>query len=159
MHSRTSGISRGALITLSACALSLGAVGCGTKQTKSEALERYSAELREAVSTKVPDEGRKTQMLSIVDELGALHRRFSQETTDFLESYGKLNAGYDAARPAFDQLFSDYNAKRIRARSEALDLHFRLAALATAHEWDAIGKAEVELYEEINAANPSEKPK
>jgi hypothetical protein len=122
-------------------------------------MERYSTELREAVAANVSEEPRKTQMLSIVDKLGALHRRFSQETADFLERYDTLNADYGAARPAFDRLFSDYNSIRIQARTEALDLHFQLAGLATAHEWKTIGKAEIKLYEEVDAARPAEAPK
>jgi hypothetical protein len=43
----------------------------------------------------------------------------------------------------------------MRARSEALDLHFQLASLATAQEWDSIGKAEEKLYEEVNASRPA----
>ena len=65
-------------------------------------------------------------------------------------------ADYDATRSAFEQLFSDYSAKRIKARNEALDLHFRLASLATVVEWNAIGKAELKLYEEVNAARSAE---
>lgn len=95
-------------------------------------------------------------MLRVVDRLEALHLRFSQETADFIEHYRKLNADYDSTRPAFDQLFSDYNAKRVQARSEALDLHFELDSLATADEWDKIGKAETKLYEKANAAHPAE---
>jgi hypothetical protein len=95
-------------------------------------------------------------MFLIVDQLEALHLRFSQETADFVESYRKLNADYDATRPAFDQLFSDYSAKRIKARNEALDLQFQLASLATAGEWDSIVEAETKLYEEVNAARPAE---
>jgi hypothetical protein len=95
-------------------------------------------------------------MLSIVDQVEALHLRFSRETASFIESYRTLNADYDSTRPAFDQLFSDYNEKRIKARNEALDLHFQLASLATAGEWEAIGRAEKKLYEEANAALPTQ---
>jgi hypothetical protein len=146
-----------ALLGLLVCAVTLPVAGCGGKdRTKQQTLERYSEKLREAVSANVAEEGRKTQMLLIVDQVEALHRRFSQETADFIESYRKLNADYEATRPAFDQLFSDYSAKRIRARSEALDLHFQLASLATTDEWHAIGKAEIKLYEEVNAARPAD---
>lgn len=148
------------LFALVVCAVALSISGCGgKKQTREQAIAQYGQELREAVSTKVPDEGRKAQMLLIVDQLEALHRRFNQETADFVESYRKLNADYDAARPAFEQLFSDYSAKRIRARNEALDLHFHLASLATADEWDAIADAETELYEEVSTARPAEEKK
>jgi hypothetical protein len=91
-------------------------------------------------------------MLLVVDQVEALNLRFSQETADFVRSYRKLNADYEATRAAFDKLFADYNAKRIKARNESLDLHFQLASLATADEWDSIGKAEKKLYEEANEA-------
>lgn len=160
MRSRARGIGCASLFTLLVCAVALSLAGCGgKKQTKEQAIARYSQELREAVSTKVPDERRKAQILLVVDRLEALHRRFGQETADFIESYNKLDADYDATRPRFDQLFSDYSAKRVSARSEALDLHFQLASLTTAEEWDAIGKAEIKLYEEVNAARPGEEKK
>jgi uncharacterized protein YozE (UPF0346 family) len=152
---RVSGLS--ALFILSICLVALVVSGCGgTKPTADETIYRYSQKLRNAVSTNVPEEGRRAQMLAIVGQVEALHLRFSKETTDFIESYRKLNADYDAPRPVFDQLFSDYNVKRTQARKEALDLHFQLASLAIPAEWDAIGKAESKLYKEVNSVEPAE---
>jgi len=156
MHNRVRGRGLAALCTL-VCAATLTVSGCGgTKPSKTQTIELSSQELREAVTSNVSNEGRKAQLLRVVDRVEALHLLFSQETVEFVESYRKLNADYDSTRPAFDQLFSDYNAKRIKARNEALDLHFQLASLATVGEWDAIGKAEAKLYEETNAARPAE---
>ena len=146
-----------ALSTLLVCALMLAVPGCSReKPSREQAIERYSQELRETISESVSDEHRKAQMLLIVDRLEALQRRFSRETVDFIASYRKLNADYDAPRPAFDQLFSGYSAQRVEARSEALALHFELTSLATAKEWDRIGKAETRLYEKVGAARPAE---
>jgi hypothetical protein len=145
-----------ALSMLLICCVTIAVPGCGGKQpTRKQSVERYSQELREAVSTHVLDVQRRDQMLVIVDQVETLNLRFSHETADFIDSYRTLNADYNAARPAFDQLFSDYGAKRAKARSEALDLHFRLASLAAAAEWDSIGKAETELYEEVDEASPA----
>ena len=149
-----------ALFTLVICAATLAVPGCSrTKPTRSETIDRYSQELREVVSADVPDERRKAQMLAVVDQLEALHRRFSAETLSFIERFHTMNADYDAPRPAFDQLFSDYKAQRIKARSEGLDLHFQLASLATADEWGAIRKAEMKLYEKATAMRPVEQDK
>jgi hypothetical protein len=146
---------RAPLLLLCAFALTLAAAvaGCGgSKPSREQVLTTYGQELRQAVSTKVADEPRKARMLAILDQLDAVNRRFTEETRTFIDSYRELNADYDATRPAFDRLFSDYSTRRVRARSEALDLHFQLASLATADEWDSIGKAEAKLYEELGAA-------
>ena len=85
MHSgfRTTGFA--ALLTLLVCAVTLAVPGCGrTKATREQAIERYTQELREAISTSVPEERRKEQMLLIVDDLEALHLRFNRETVDSL---------------------------------------------------------------------------
>jgi hypothetical protein len=157
MYSAARSVGLAAVGTLVVCALALAVPGCGgTNPTTSQTIERYAEELREAISSNVLAEGRKTQMLKVVDQVQALQLRFSQETMDFVENYRKLNAEYDATRPAFDQMFADYNAKRIKARSEALDLHFQLASLATADEWKAVGKAEAKMYEEANEARQSQ---
>jgi hypothetical protein len=151
------GMCAAALFTFLVCAVALTVPGCDrTKPTKAQTIERYTQKLREAVSTNVPEGERRARLLRVVDQVETLHLRFSQETAEFIEGYRKLNADYDSTRPAFDQLFSDYNAKRIKARDEALDLHFQLASLAIAGEWYAIAKAETKLYEEANAARPSE---
>ena len=156
INDRDRGRGFAALCTL-VCAVTLTVYGCGgTKPSKTETIELHSQELREVVSSNVSNEGRKAQLLRVVDRVEALHLLFSQETVEFVEGYRKLNADYDSTRPAFDQLFADYNAKRIKARNEALDLHFQLASLATVSEWNAIGKAETKLYEEANAAHPTE---
>ena len=145
------------VLALLVCAATLVVSGCGgTKPSKAQTIELYSQKLREAVSSNVHEERRRSQLLLVVDRVEALHFLFSQETVEFVESYRKLNADYDSTRPAFDQLFADYNAKRIKARNEALDLHFQLASLATVSEWNAIGKAETKLYEEANAVGPTE---
>lgn len=157
MRSRNRGIGLAALTALAVCAVPLAVPGCDrTKPTTAQTIERYSEKLKIAVSANVADEGRKIQMFLIVDQVEALHIRFTQETAEFIASYHKLNADYDATRPVFDQLFADYNAKRVQARKEALDLHFQLASLATADEWDAIGKAETKLYEKVSASRPAE---
>ena len=160
MQSRACGIVFVSRCTLLVCAVVLTLYGCGgKKQTREQAVAEYSQELRETVAAKVPDQERKARMLLVVDQLEALHRRFNRETADFVESYRKLNADYDAGRPAFEQLFSDYSAKRIKARAEALDLHFHLASLATGDEWKAIANAETKLYEEVSSAPPAEEKK
>jgi uncharacterized protein YozE (UPF0346 family) len=144
-----------------AVTLAAAIAGCGgSKPNREQVITSHGQELREAVSTRVADEPRKARMLAILDQVDAVNRRFTQETRDFVESYRKLNADYDATRAAFDRLFADYSQKRVTARSEALDLHFQLASIATADEWDSIGKAETKLYEELGAAPLSqEKPK
>lgn len=157
VHSAFRSPGSAALSTLLVCALTLVVPGCSReKPSREQAIGRYSQELRDTVSERVPDERRKAQMLAIVDRLQALHLRFSRETADFIEGYRKLNADYDAPRSAFDHLFSGYSARRLAARSEALDLHFELTSLATGDEWDKIGKAETRLYEKIGAARPAE---
>lgn len=95
-------------------------------------------------------------MLVIVDQVEELQLRFARETATFVASYRTLNSDYDAERPAFEHLFSGYDAQRIKARSEALDLHMQLGALATTAEWDAIQKAEQKLYEEVTEVRQSE---
>ena len=155
MGSRARNFGFAALSALLVCALVVPGCG-GTKPTTAQAIERYSHKLRSSVSNNVSDEARRSQMLLVVDRLEALNVRFGQETADFVESYRKLNGDYDVARSALEQLFSNYSAKRVQARDEALNLHFQLASLATADEWEAIGKAEIELYEEVVVARPTD---
>jgi hypothetical protein len=145
-----------AALFLLVCAVTLNVQGCGSKPTKEQSIEEYSQDLREAVASSVSDGRRREQMLSIVAQLKAVNLRFSQETADFIENYRKLNADFDSPRSAFEQLFSDYSAKRVKARSEALDMHFQLTSLATESEWDKIGRAEAKLYKKVNAARPAE---
>jgi hypothetical protein len=146
-----------ALSIVAICCGIIALAGCGGKQpTRTQTTQEYSLELREAVTDHVLDPQRRAQMLVIVDHVEALNRRFNQETADFVDQYRKLNANYETGRPAFDQLFADYSDKRIKARNEALDRHFQLAALATDEEWNSIAKAEGKLYEKVNASSATE---
>jgi hypothetical protein len=157
MHRAARRVALGPLATLVVCILVLIAPGGGgAKPTTAQRIEGFSQKLRDVVSTRVTDEARKAQMLMVVDQMEALHMRFSQQTTDFVGNYRKLNEDYNAPRAAFDQLFSEYNSSRVSARNQDLDLHFKLAALATAGEWDAISKAEANLYEAANAGRAAE---
>ena len=144
------------LVTLLVSAVACTTVGCnGQKPSTGETVARYGQDLRDAVTASVPDETRRTKLLDIVDQVEALQNHFSQETRDFVTSYRKLNVDYDAERPAFDQLFADYNTKRVNARTQALALHFRMASLASDGEWRAIAKAESKLYEKSIEARQS----
>jgi len=145
------------LVMALAGATAVTITGCGgTPPSRSQVIEHSAQELRDAVSAKVTDENRRAQLLQIVDEMETRQQHFTQDTVQFLDGYRKLNADYDAPRAAFDQLFADYSAKRTAARDAALGLHFRLAAVATASEWDAISKAESKLYKKAIAARPTE---
>jgi uncharacterized protein YozE (UPF0346 family) len=153
VHGAITCIGPSALAIVMVSAITLATPGCrGTKLTPQQVIQSSSQKLRQAVSNDVADEGRKTQMLTVVDQMEAVQTSFSKETADFVGKYRKLNADYDATRPAFDQLFADYNGQRIKARNQAVDLHFQLASLAAASEWDSIGKAEVKMYEEVSQA-------
>ena len=145
------------LLPLFACAFVLACAGCsGERPGRAEAIARYSTELRDTVSARVVDQPRREQMLQVVDRIEALHVRFSRETADFIAAFRRLNADYSAARPAFDQLFADYGSRRVTARSEALELHYQLASLATEGEWASVGKAEARLYERANESRSGE---
>ena len=139
---------------LVACAVAVGCASCGNPPTRSEAIERYGTELREAVSAKVEDKQRRARMLQVVDRINALQVRFTRETADYITAFHRLNADYDATRPAFDQLLGSYEAQRVTARNEMLSLHYELASLAIGGEWRAIGKAEAKLYEKTSEARP-----
>jgi hypothetical protein len=153
VHAAIACITPLALAIVVVSAITLVTPGCrGTQLTSDQVIQSASQKLRQAVSSNVADEGRKAQMLMLVDQMEALQTRFNKETADFVANYRKLSADYDAKRPAFDQLFSDYNGQRIKARNQALDLHFQLASLAMASEWDPIGKAEVKMYKEVSEA-------
>ncbi len=144
-----------ALCALLLSAAALSAPGCGSSPTAEQSIERYSQKLRDTVSSRVQDEGRRGQMLTVVEQMESLQLRFNKETADFVAAYRKLNADYEASRPQFDQLFSEYNAQRMSARQQDLALHFQLASLAAADEWDAIAKAEGKLYVAANEARSS----
>jgi len=152
MYRATPSTGMTAMCMVLACFVAVAISGCGGKATRDQTIQRYSEELRETVSSRVPDESRKGQMLLIVDQLEKVQLQFSRATADFVAAYRQLNPEHDSQRSAFDQLFSAYNAKRIQARGEALDLHFQLASRATEDEWRAIGKAEGKLYEEVTEA-------
>jgi hypothetical protein len=146
-------ISPSALAIVMISAIALATPGCrGAQLTPGQVIQNSSQKLRQAVSSNVGEEGRKAQMLAVVDQIEAVQGSLSKETADFIQSYRKLNADYDAPRAAFDQLFSDYNGQRIKARNQALDLHFQLASLASANEWGPIGKAEAKSYQEFSEA-------
>ena len=111
--------------------------------------QKFTKELRDTVSGSVAGPDRVSQMIALVDQLDAVEVEFNGNVTDFIAGYRRLNAGYDTPRAAFDELFKNYEARRIAARDRFLAVHFQLAALATPDEWKKIGKAEKKIYEEL----------
>jgi hypothetical protein len=130
------------------CIVAIATPGCkSAKPTVDQTVERSTQKLSEAVSHDVADAARRDQMLKLVDQLEAVQKSFSKDSSDFVVKYRTLNADYDSPRTAYEQLFSEFNVQRVQARDRALDLHFQLASLATEKEWDHIGKVEVMTYE------------
>jgi hypothetical protein len=137
------------LVSLATVALS----GCKSSNPSPEqTTESATQKLRKVISSDVAETGRREQMLKLVDKMEAVQTAFNKDVVDFVTHYQTLNANYDASRAAFDQLFSQYNAERIQARGQALDLHFELASLATDKEWGRIGEAEAKMYDAIGIA-------
>jgi hypothetical protein len=134
--------------TLMVCIVALATSGCkSAKPTVDQTVEGSTQKLREAVSHDVADADRRDQMLKLVDQLEAVQKSFSKESSEFVAKYRTLNADYDSPRTAYEQLFSEFNVQRVQARDKALDLHFQLASLATEREWDHLGKVEAMTYE------------
>jgi hypothetical protein len=131
--------------------------GCKSNNPNPEqTTESATQKLRRVIASDVAEQGRRAQMLKLVDRMEEVQSAFNKEIADFVTHYQTLNANYDATRAAFDQLFSQYNTERTQARSQALDLHFQLAALATDKEWGRIGEAEAKMYNAIGIARAKE---
>jgi hypothetical protein len=138
-------------VVLGTLAMALG--GCaGNKLTPEETLQGASQELRQTVSKNVGDPGRRDRMLGLVDQIEGTQRSFSAQAAEFAAHYSKMNADYGTPRARFEELFSEFNTRRIQSRDQILELHFQLATMATAEEWKRIGKAEAKLYEETGKA-------
>jgi len=133
-----------------ALALGLAITGCKSAPLTPEAgAQKFTLQLREAVSANVTDQARKEQMLALVDQMEAVQSDFNRDVTAFVGSFRQLNTSYDTPRSDFDALFKTYDTQRIQARNRFLDVHFQLTALATADEWKRIGKVEKKIYQEL----------
>lgn len=140
------------LVLCGIVAVACGCAGSSSKATDEEIIRDSSEELRQSVTRNVEDQSRKDRMLSLVDQIESTQRDFSIRAAEFAAKYRAMDAAYDTPRAQFDQLFADFNTQRIRSRNRILDLHFQLAALATAQEWSRIGKAESDMYSEVRIA-------
>ncbi len=152
---------RNRIATVLACLVvglaSAASPGCkSTTPSPEQTTERTTQKLRQVISGEIADAGRREQMLKLVDQIEAVQTRFNEDASAFVAKYQSVNGDYDAPRAAFDQLFSDFDADRIRARNQILDLHFQLASLATDSEWGPIGKAEVKMYEGVGEARTAQ---
>ena len=155
MRTGIGNIRLGAIVAPVLCAIVLAAGGCAdssAKPTDDQIFHDASEELRQSISRGVEDQTRRDQMLNLVDQIESTQRDFSTRAVAFGEKYRAMNADYDTPRAQFDALFLDFNAQRIRSRDRILDLHFQLAALATAKEWTRIGKAESSMYTDVRIA-------
>ena len=133
-----------------ALALGLALPGCKSPPPPpAESAQKFTMELRDAVTGTVTDPARVNQMVALIDQLDAAEVEFNQHVTTFIASFKQLNAGYDTPRAAFDDLFKTYDAQRIATRDRFLEVHFKLTALATKDEWKKIGKVEKKIYEEL----------
>ena len=124
--------------------------GCKSPPETAEAsAQKFTRQLRDAVSGNVADSGRKDQMLALVDQMETTQQTYNQDVAAFVASFRQLNTSYDTPRATFDELFKAFDAQRVAARDRFLDVHFQLTTLATAGEWKKIGKAEKKLYEDL----------
>jgi hypothetical protein len=151
----------GVLVWTLVCLASATASGCKSttpspEQTTERTTEKSTEKLRQTISKEVGEPGRREQMLRLVDQIDIAEGNFNKDVSAFVTTYESVNADYDAPRATFDHLFSDFDADRTRARTQILDLHFKLTSLATDKEWGPIADAEMKMYEASEQARTAE---
>lgn len=125
-------------------------VACGgTEPAREDQQTTAFADLRLAVSETVSDDGRRIDVLAIVD---SLEKEVDELRTHLIRRRGQLrelNANYDTTREEMILFSSQMETRIQRGRRQALEQHQQLVAALTAGEWESLAKAETRAMKAI----------
>ena len=124
---------------------------CGNSEPVSREDQQAAAfaDLRLAISETVTDDGRRADVLAVIDSLekdvDELRNLLVRRRTELR----KLNANYDATREDFLEFAQQMETRIQNGRRQALEKHLRLAASMTPEEWASIEKAQTRAMRSI----------
>lgn len=109
----------------------------GCKKDKKEFAPgaEWIAELRGRIKASVADPDKKSQMLSLVDQMNIELLKLDQEVRKHFANVAKIDRDYNATPDDFKKEFAAFNAARYEVRDGFLDARFKMRDLATREEW------------------------
>lgn len=115
--------------------------GCAHQQTASH---QKPVDMKSLVKKEIPDPERADQILALLEQLDADLATQRQAILASQQELKKLNADYDATPEQFMKLIDSARESRERSRQKIIDTYFRIKALTTRGEWEALAKAEMQ---------------
>jgi hypothetical protein len=131
--------------------LTAGVQGC-SKFKKGEDKGPYQStfewidQTRDRINKSISDPKKATTMLTLVDDIEKLMYEFNDDVQRYYKNVRAVNADYDATREDFERVAEEFNAKRIRTRSEVMKIRFQMTELATPEEWKDLSDQKKTLY-------------
>lgn len=119
------------------CIVAVLLAGCAAK-TRTLQDTPVLDEMAAIVQKHVPDKAKASEAVKRVDQMRTDGADYLRDYSEALESFGKLNADYDATREQFDAMIDQLRQKRSGIYSKMIDLTMEMRPYVTASEWTAI---------------------
>jgi len=128
----------------------LATIGCATHpgmryhgggEPGASALDRGLKEMAALIEKTVQDPEKAKQAQGIVEEIVAEVKQSNQQNQQFHQQLYKLNENYEAVPDEFTKILDDLNNNRMRTATKILGLRFKMKALLTAQEWNALSES------------------
>ena len=117
--------------------------GCAKDKVAPEAnISKYTKEMREAVSLNINDDGRRDQVLQLIDQMESVMQDYNKDIRLFVDRYRVFDKDYSTSRQSFKGLIEEFSTQRKQAQEKIFDLHFKAVALMTKEEWGQVVKYE-----------------
>ena len=130
-----------AILATIGCATHPGMRDHGGGEPGASALDRGLKEMAVLIEKTVQDPEKAKQAQGIVEEIVAEVKQSNQQNQQFHQQLYKLNENYEAEPDEFTKILDDLNNNRMRTASKILGLRFKMKALLTAQEWNALSES------------------
>ena len=113
-----------------------GCGGAGKKEdSKFEVGHEWVEDMRERISEVIQDQGRKSEMLAIVDRVEKDLMELDRIVVTLYTDLGRLTDDYDSTPDDFQEVIAKFQADREVVRDRIFDNDFKMRDLSTPDEW------------------------
>jgi septal ring factor EnvC (AmiA/AmiB activator) len=120
--------------------------GCAHQKSSPQ---QETLDVKSLVHKEISDPVRADKIVALMEKMNADLNRQRQAMIDSQKELQRLNSDYNTTPEQFKSLMDSAKVSRDKMRQDIMDTYFKIKALTTRQEWEALSKAEVQAMSKI----------
>ena len=114
-------------------------IGCSKKKTTEfEPGRDWLQTMRKQIIETIADSDRKDTLLKVVSQFDLALGQMDRSVQDFYKKLIAVDENYHSTAKDFQNVFDDFNQKRMSFRERLIDLRFQMVNLTSPEEWNQL---------------------